>query len=92
MKALIFFQILADSKAYSVHICYDEQRNLKAVVFACDGIMIDISRSLPARRLSTDSYANKQTNKGFYTQWRWYWKDDDNTWVLYEKVCMYYNM
>jgi len=38
------------------------------------------------RRLSTESYAKVQSDIGFYTQWRWYWKDDHGNWNLYEKV------
>ncbi|XP_053379364.1 protein mono-ADP-ribosyltransferase PARP12-like [Mercenaria mercenaria] len=49
-----------------------------------------------ARRLSTMSYnrvydisssfenEREENTDGFYTQWRWYWKDDLNQWFLFE--------
>ncbi|XP_052820920.1 uncharacterized protein LOC128246654 isoform X2 [Mya arenaria] len=38
-----------------------------------------------ARRLSTRSYSQvKHRETGFATQWRWYWKDNSGTWMLFD--------
>ena len=38
------------------------------------------------RRLSTSSFADRKTNEdGFFTQWRWYSKVDQD-WIIFDKV------
>lgn len=36
------------------------------------------------RRLSTVSYATNPCDSVF-TNWKWYWKDNDNIWQMYDK-------
>ena len=40
------------------------------------------------RRLSTPSFVEQLPNDedGYFTQWRWYFKDDNRKWTIYEKV------
>ncbi|WAR14556.1 PAR12-like protein [Mya arenaria] len=45
-----------------------------------------------ARRLSTRSYSQvKHRETGFATQWRWYWKDNSGTWMLFDSETYHYH-
>ena len=56
------------------------------------GIVNDIDKAsmryrAEIRRLSTPSFGDKPLSVDSYvTQWRWYWKDNDGAWLIYDSV------
>ena len=56
------------------------------------GIVNDIDKAsmryrAEIRRLSTPSFGDKPSSvESYVTQWRWYWKDNDDAWLIYGSV------
>ena len=43
------------------------------------------------RRLSTPSFVNaNEKTDSYLTQWRWFWKDDGDAWLLYDSVKVWF--
>ncbi|OWF51507.1 uncharacterized protein LOC110449058 [Mizuhopecten yessoensis] len=82
-------EILVENQAvYMVHVCVSDVRNTKGVVYEQDGVMLAAPQSFPVRRLSTQSYVDVKDKKvaalSFTTQWRWYWKSDEEQWEPFD--------
>lgn len=63
---------------------------------APDGPSVDFmtmtSEWSPVRRLSTASSASKPPHFILTTEWLWYWKDNDGSWVEFGQVSVWDNV
>ncbi|XP_063410873.1 uncharacterized protein LOC134693865 [Mytilus trossulus] len=73
-----------EDNIYNCHIWFQK---MHAVILDVNGHPpADDDQWSTVRRLSTPSFAEKKTTVNSYlTQWRWYWKDDGEKWIMFNK-------
>lgn len=58
-----------------------------AIIYEVEGQAADNEEPCKIRRLTTASFIERDPNvSSFPTNWRWYWKNDENQWINYERV------
>ncbi|XP_052082745.1 uncharacterized protein LOC127720278 isoform X2 [Mytilus californianus] len=76
-------EMKCEDNKYNCHIWFQK---MHAVILDVNGLpAADDDQWSTVRRLSTPSFAEKKmTVDSYLTQWRWYWKDDDE-WTMFNK-------
>ncbi|CAC5423662.1 unnamed protein product [Mytilus coruscus] len=77
-------EMKCEDNKYNCHIWFQK---MHAVILDVNGLpAADDDQWSTVRRLSTPSFAEKKvTVDSYLTQWRWYWKDDDDKWIMFNK-------
>ncbi|XP_071146124.1 uncharacterized protein [Mytilus edulis] len=77
-------EMKCDDNKYNCHIWFQK---MHAAILDVNGQpAADDNQWSTVRRLSTPSFAEKKmTVNSYLTQWRWYWKDDYEKWIMFNK-------
>ncbi|CAG2215559.1 PARP7S [Mytilus edulis] len=68
---------------YSCHVRFNQ---MYAIIYEVEGQAADNEEPCKIRRLTTASFIERDPNvSSFPTNWRWYWKNDENQWINYER-------
>ena len=68
---------------YYVLLSYQRSNRL-SFVEDMNGIFSNSSSNMKLRRLSTKSSVLGDSSENYLTQWKWYWKQEDNDWREYK--------
>lgn len=86
------FQMQYNGKTYSYTIRFSKMQATLYEVGGISAVENNFDNKCKVRRLSTPSFTERQiVVDSYFTQWRWYWKDDNGKWTIYSKVRMVQN-
>ncbi|XP_061188764.1 uncharacterized protein LOC133196934 [Saccostrea echinata] len=81
-------------RKYRVHMKFNEEKGVVYEIIHGEE-PLSTQDVLAIRRLSTASFAKEKkplAAGSFHTQWRWYYQDDANRWILYDKERFQYTL
>ncbi|CAC5363372.1 PARP7S [Mytilus coruscus] len=75
---------------YSYHILFNQ---MYAIIYEVDRQEAANEEQCKIRRLSTASFVEKDPDvRSFLTNWRWYWKNDEDQWINYERDALLFTL
>ncbi|XP_076083742.1 uncharacterized protein LOC143054613 [Mytilus galloprovincialis] len=83
LQELVATTIRYDRNWYRCRIRFNQ---MNAIIYEVEGQAAANEERCNIRRLTTASFVEKNPAvSSFLTNWRWYWKNDENQWINYER-------